>query len=376
MGFRRHLIGSLAAAALIAPSLVSADAPAAKWYDSVSLGGYAAAYYQQSLNMPVSAVEQSGYRQFDTTTNQFTLQDAEIHVAKTDTASNTNYYLSLVFGPHADGSTVAGNNAVLVNAAYAAQVFGPVTLTVGKMFTTVGYEVGNSAGNPNFGRSILFFEEPAWNVGAQVSYAMPMGFTLSGELVDGNTTAYVTNGAKDYQAELAYAGIKNLSLSGQWYQDNSTDGAGSPINLFNFIGTYTLSDSLSVAGEYLYKGETSSGKKAQGYDLYAIYNTPISNLSVTGRFGQWFTPDQWGTATVPTAVSFSGLLPASFLSGDYQTDDYTVTVKYVAGELTHILEYRALASNLYRYSTKESPTSASDFSQIDETITYAAEVSF
>ena len=108
---------------------------------------------------------------------------------------------------------------------------------------------------------------------------------------------------------------------------------------FNLLGSYTPMDNLTVAGELLYETEVVNpdvnglngnayDPKQQGYAVYVSYTTPIAGLTVVPRFEQWYTPDVY-LAEVTLSPNASG--PWS---------EFTLTLKYAKGPLTHYLEYR------------------------------------
>ena len=392
MSFSRHLIGSLAAAAILAPSLVKADAPAAKWYDKVSVSGYATSSYDLWLNQPAANSNFNGTipgRAFDQTPNAF-VYGGEMIFAYQDAASKTGANVDILYGTLnlIDGNTNYGNdnwNMVSIGQADVTQALGPITLTIGKFATPVGYESWNVTSDANFSRSIIYQQEPYYSIGAKVDYAAPAGITASLWLDNGNSTSFTNSDAKNWGVALAYAGVKNLTVNAQWYEDlaNSYKNSGGGQGYFDTIDnidvnvSYQVMDSLSLAGEYLYKtaldGSSDADRfnvfdkfspKAQGYALYATYTTPVSNLSVAGRFESWFSPDQNSSTWGNTSVGMS----------EYQVDSYTLTVKYVMGPLSHILEYRSDASNGYDFQTNS--TNNNNLSQTDQTVTYAAVYGF
>ena len=401
---KNHLIaGGMLLGALAMPTLASADvtgtAAAATpvptptpvpWYSKVTVGGYVDAYYQQSLNRPsdssATSVQPLAYRAFDTTENQFTFGGGELTLKQGDTASNTGYFVDLLLGPKAAiyNGDAATADAVEIGQAYVTQAFGNATFTLGKFGTPIGYEVTYTPSNANFSRSLLFSQEPYYNTGIRLDYTLPAGVVLSGFADDGNSVNNVINAGKDYGGVIAYSGVKNLNLTGVYYLNpyaNNALGQISNIDWFNVIAAYTATSSLSFAGEYLLKdymdpiAKSSTYKpyspKQQGYALYATYNTPIANLTLSPRYEQWFNPDG-GSATGYYNIPLAG--PSTL---PYQLNDATVTLKYAMGPLAHILEYRADASNRSEFVTGNIPSSGTPtFSQIQQTITYAAEYSF
>jgi hypothetical protein len=248
-------------------------------------------------------------------------------------------------------------------------------LTFGKFPTFIGTEVEAVTGDNNFSRGLVYGLEPVYNVGLKVDYSLPASFTLTGQLDNGNSVDDAANEGKGYGAALAWAGVKNLGLTASWSAEPGvkTAGGGIPYTDFiNVLASFQATDSLGFNAEYLYKtvlsadGGTTPSTKQNAYALYANWATPMKGLSLLPRFEQVFSPDN---------NNVNGTGSTTITAFPLQQDSYTLTLKYVDGPLTHFLEYRADASDLYQYSGPK-PTSATDAKQIAQTVTYAAAYSF
>jgi len=401
---KQHLItGGLILGALVAPALAMADDTATPvptptplaWYQKLTVGGYLDEYYQLSFNEP-QAIQAgnmgypSVYRPFDPLVNQFAFGGGELTLKQGDSASGTGYFVDLLMGPTASiytgvvpSSQEAYADQVLIGQAYVTQAFGNATFTLGKFGTPVGYEVTYLPSDANFSRSLLYNAEPLYHTGLELAYTLPMSFTATGWVGDGQNVEIDLNRGKDYGAQLAYAGISNLNLTGTWYLDEANLDGGQlySTNDANFIATYTLGSSLTFAGEYLltefsllgnpaYAGGPHYNPIEQGYALYATYNTPIANLSLSPRFEQWYSPDD-------AALGYAGIAPATAAN---VTDDYTLTLKYQMGPLAHMLEYRMDAINYSSLAAAGFATAESNKpnfpSEVNQTLTYAAVYSF
>jgi hypothetical protein len=416
--FKKHLItGSLILGALAVPALGLADdttaaAPAAtpvatptpmSWYQKITVGGYLDEYYQLDFNQPANVGGLPNYRAFDNTTNQFSFGGGELTLTQNDSASNSGYFVDLLMGPEAgiysgDGS----NNGVEIGQAYLTQTFGNAKFTFGKFGTPVGYEVTYLPSNANFSRSLLYTQEPLYHVGLEMAYTLPMSWVATLWADDGNSYDNPQNAGKDYGAQLAYTGVKNLSLTGTWYLNNdmnlNVSGVSDlyDIEWGNFIASYTATSELTFAGEYLYKQYallgngvwSSAGGPAllgnydpiqQGYALYATYSpASMANWSLSPRFEQWYNP----TLGFNNA-SFGGFLGGylnngSSLPGSTPNvlDDYTLTLKYQMGPLAHMLEYRADATSFAGFTTSNGKNNYTFPSKVQQTLTYAAVYSF
>jgi len=423
ISFKKQLItGSLILGALAVPALGLADDTAAaatpvatptplSWYQKITVGGYLDEYYQMNFNNPESTgytAAPDGARVFDNTSNEFTFGGGELTLKQSDSASGTGYFVDLLMGPAAgiynvDGAT---KDSVELGQAYVTQSFGNATFTLGKFGTPIGYEVTYLPSNANFSRSLLYFNEPLYHVGLELAYTLPMSWTATGWIDDGNSTDGAASSGRDYGLQLAYSGIKNLNLTGTWYLQNYLTTGGIPfvlapttdvdssVNWANLVATYTANSEWNFAGEYLFKsfdvlgdplydnfidgntGFPNYNTENMGYALYATYApSSVANLSISPRFEQWFNP----TAGIPlnpfTGSNIGGYVGANSTA---VFNDYTLTVKYQMGPLAHMLEYRADASNANIFPTNNTNGNyAEPFnSKIQQSLTYAAVYSF
>ncbi|MGH7441178.1 MAG: hypothetical protein ACREKE_00740, partial [bacterium] len=167
----------------------------------------------------------------------------------------------------------------------------------------------------------------------------------------------------------------NLNLTGTYYYDDA-EQYGNNIEHFDlddFVASYSASDSLSFAGEFLNEVQPQISNhnirysQTSGYSLYATYS-PIANLSISPRYTRIFNNNS--TDTHQDFDDQDGFYPGNDSAAAF--DDYTLTAKYQMGPLTHILEYQADAASEYEYftGTNQTPT------QIQQTLTYAAVYAF
>jgi len=350
------ITGALALA-LAAPALRAADAP--KWYEKVSLGGYAEAYYQQLFieGSGVAAPQAPLGRAFDKVQSQFQGGSGELTLSASDEASKTGYMLDVLFGTKAASITGDSSTVLAVGAANVSESFGAAKVTVGKYATFIGTEVWGTPGNSNFSRGILYQNEPFGHTGLKLDYSLPMDLVLSGEVDNGDSVTVTATSDKGYGAMLAYSGIKAMPVSIAYYKTPVVVGGDILAKSYaNVLLAYTVSDSLGLNAEYLYVCDPTSGTLAtpymvsHGVALYANYATPIAGLSLNGRFEQLTQVD---------AVNV--------------VDTYTLTLKCAKGPLTHILEYRGDADSAYVFPGMKA---TDPLTQTQTTVTYAAVYGF
>jgi hypothetical protein len=314
-----------------------ADSTPPAWYTNTSIHGYVDANYGYYFNglAPVA-----GSTVFNTTDQMFTLNGAKLAIANNDAASGTGGEVDLLYGPMADiYNGTATTAALAIEQAFLTQAFGPVTFTLGKAETFVGFEGTDTPSDYNYSRSLLFGQEPFYNTGVKASWAATSTLTILGYMGDGNSVDVGTANHPDFGAQVGFTGISNLSLTGTYYDNPNTTlpavgGLWTNNDMFNFVATYQAMPNLGFAGEYLYSynavpSDSSEPKGIpsidnQGYSLYADYATPVAGLKVDPRFSQYYFN--------PYAA---GIVPGL----DTVVDQLTVTVKYAKGPLTHYLEF-------------------------------------
>src|SRR6266700_7232555 len=143
-----------------------ADAPAAKWYDTIGLSGYFQSSYGANLNDPHNGagakVGNTG-RQFDTDSNGFSFNTFLLQIAK-PVGDSDHYGFTVRLRTGQDASSVSGGGSLFVQEAYATYAVPSTKLSIigGKFLTPEGYEVPDTVNNPNFSAGLLFFAAEAF----------------------------------------------------------------------------------------------------------------------------------------------------------------------------------------------------------------------
>jgi hypothetical protein len=369
MPLRHTLTTTVLAAAGLAAGLQAADAP--PWYQSTKLSGYADAYYKFNPDGRKSAAASQVDDVFDVHQNVFALAGGKLSLASLDGMGLVDLY----FGDYAAAlqpPTLPQTTAV--GQAFISQPVGPLTVTLGRFFTHVGYEVVDSVANLNYSRGLLFGQVPFFHQGLKVNYTPMEGLGLMAMLDNGNSVNYPSANQTAGGAQLSYTGMAGLSLYLNYYYEPTVLAAGTPSEIWekrhflDLVFNYTLKDGLLAGGEYLYltnmaAGDTdsagnalgssmvdpSTGKlvpfsaKTQGFALYVDYLTPMEGLSLTPRFEALYMPDA---------------APATPGDGGLTKFDYTLTARLVKGAVTNWLELRVDAADdaVYPAAVSAGPT--------------------
>jgi hypothetical protein len=248
----------LAAAETAAPAAPAAPSLADVLASSgITVNGYVAASYYHSSGY-------NSFHQFDVDHDTFQLDQAGLTVA---------YQPKQGFGALVD--LMAGEDARILHAAedghdnsfdarqaYVQYATGPLTVIGGKFVTLAGVETINPTSNTNFSRSFLFFAEPLTHTGVRASWAANGMLTLIGGVNNGWNTTSTSYGSKTAELGAALTPTKQLSLSLQGYF-GKVPGYDAERSFIDFVGSYAVSDALSVSLNY----DWGKQQQALGPDL-------------------------------------------------------------------------------------------------------------
>lgn len=334
------------ASLLLGATAQAAEAP--KWYETTKVSGFLEGYYKLNLDGRKSAGSSTSSTVFDKHQNVFALQGGKVELSTADAL------VDLYFGDYGNSlQPTVGTEAAAIGQAYISQPVGPTTVTFGRFFTHLGYEVNDAVANVNFTRGLLFSQLPFYHQGVKVNYAPVEGLGLMAMLDNGNSVNYPTTNETAGGAQVSYTGITGLATYFNYYYQPLPGLVWEKKHFLEFVGTYGLMEGLTLGANYLYTtsiaaGDTDSvtgnvlgtnmvdpatGKlvayspKMNAYALYLDYATPVEGLSVTPRFEAAYLPDN-GNA------------------GDGMTRfDYTLTARYTKGSLINWLEWRTDAAD-------------------------------
>jgi hypothetical protein len=283
------------AAALAVPGLASAQAPAAAGPAAPTLdkvleaSGVAMSGYIDTAYTHANKNIEGGFspRVFDSYNNDFLLHQVGLQIAK-QPKSGFGGLVNITAGsdatvihsfPDASGSTFD------VTQAYLQYAGGPLTIIGGKFTTLHGTEVIWSPSNANYSRSLLFGSVPFTHTGVRGTYAVGDSLNLIAGVNNGWDQMTDRNKGKTLELGVTATPIKPLSLAASYYGGtefgNVTDATGNNIqgkrDSFNFVGTWTVMDPLSIGFEYLQVkqkdavSDGAGGTKSATYSGFAGY---------------------------------------------------------------------------------------------------------
>ena len=261
------------AAAASAPAVPSLGAVIAAT-PGLSLNGYVATTY---THFDTSTPAQ---RQFDTTQNGFTLNQASLTAAYLPT-SGFGASVTLLGGN--DATYLPGGSQMGVENAFVQYAQGNLTLLAGRLPTLAGMEVVSPLANNEISRSLLFFDlEPIFHTGVRASYAVDGALTVTGGVNDGfNRASPVTGASKTVELGASGSPTKMFSYSVAYYYTGTSAYYNSAVlskeQLLDLVGNLNATDALSfglnidLVSKNDYNGIGTGTGKANGYALYANY---------------------------------------------------------------------------------------------------------
>jgi len=239
----------------------------------VTVSGYVGASYYHSSGY-------NSFHEFDVHHDTFQLDQAGLSVA---------YQPKEGFGALVD--LVAGEDARILNAAengsdgefnvrqaYVQYATGPLTLIGGKFTTLAGEEYSNITSNTNFSRSLLFFAEPLTHTGIRATWAATGTLNLMAGVNNGWNTTSTSYGSKTAELGAAFTPTKQLALNLQGYF-GKVPGFDAERSFVDFVGSYNLTDALSVAVSYDWGKQEQKGAADLDWDGVAGYvNYTLNSL--------------------------------------------------------------------------------------------------
>ncbi len=309
----------------------SKDQGGLNFFREVEVSGFIDGYYGYNFNKPAGRV--NVLRNFDTRSNQFALNLAEIVIEKKPDPLNSRvgFRLDLDYGPATDlvhASEPGGSQVYKViqqaYGSYLAPVGSGLQIDVGKFVTWNGAEVIETKDNWNYSRGLLFaWAIPYYHAGVRAKYS------------------FNSNSGKTFGLSLTLAPTPKLSIIQNYTTGpEQTNDRHHFRHLLDTIVTYNFNKQWAVMGNYDYaQDKLSSGDKVhwQGVAGYLRY-APTEKLAFTPRY-EWFGDyNGFATGTAQRVKEFT-------MTGEYK----------VRPSLIGRLEYRRDWSNQF-FFPKSDPT--------------------
>jgi hypothetical protein len=314
----------------------------AEFFKTTELSGFVDGYYGWNFNR----VGPIALRAFDVNHNEFSLNLAQISLQKKPTAdSRIGFRMDFDAGPTAGlvNAFEPGGPDYLDNIQQAyASVLTPIgrglQIDFGKFVTPHGAEVIETRDNWNYTRGLLFtLAIPFYHMGARVAYPITDMVGVTGFVVNGWNNVRDNNSAKTVGASVAVKPNDRLAIT-----QNYMVGAEQPDDnddvrhLFDTVVSYTLTDKVSLLGNYDYGRDRIAGEPVDwtGVAMYVKYQH-TERLALVPRFEVIWDSKAFATGTPQTVK------------------EVTLTGEYKFKGLVSRLEYRTDFSNAAFFTTDD-----------------------
>ena len=307
------------------------------FFKSTELTGFVDAYYGWNFDRESPTL----LRNFDVNHNEFSFALAEVALEKKATAdSRVGFRLDFDAGQTADmvnafepGGPEFLDNVQQGYASFLAPVGNGLQIDFGKFVTPHGAEVIESRDNWNYSRGLLFaLAIPYYHMGMRVGYPIADTVSVTGFVVNGWNNVRENNGAKTFGGSVAIKPNDRVSII-----QNYMVGAEQPDNnddlrhLFDTVVSFTLTDRISLMGNYDYGRDEVAGESVDwsGVAGYLKYQHN-ENLAFIPRFEVLWDSKAFTTGalqnvkefTLTGEYKFSGLISRLEFRQDFSDEEF------------------------------------------------------
>jgi hypothetical protein len=299
-----------AAGAAQAGSAQSSDDSFLAFFRSVEVSGFIDGYYGWNFNRPVTG--RSGIeRNFDVQHNSFSLSLAELALEKKPTsASRGGFRLDLDYGQTQTIVNAAepGDKSVLQTIgqaylSYLAPAGSGLQIDFGKFVTPFGAEVIKAKDDWNYSRSDLFaLAIPYYHMGVRTTYSVNSKFALAGFLVNGWNDVLDNNTGKSVAVQATVKPVSALAIS-----ETYMAGPEQPRDnqdwrhVWDTVATYTLTQKVSLIGNYDYGRDKQSGATVTWQGLAGYLRLqPVGWFALSPRAEFYKDPEGFTTGMAQT----------------------------------------------------------------------------
>jgi hypothetical protein len=288
-----------------APAAPDPDKVTLNFFKGTEIGGLVDGYYDY-----FSTKTDGLYRNFDTKHNAFTLNMAELWVAKTPAAdSPVGYKIRLNYGPAASNLIAfaePGGPLVNVEEAYGSFLTGKTQIDFGKFVTNAGAEVIEAKDNWNYSRSLLFaLAIPYYHAGVRMTYNANDKVSFMAGLVNGWNNVQENNSGKTFMASVTLKPTGSFTFIENYMVGPETPDNATTRNLSDTVLTYTVGPKLSLMGNVDFGAD--GGANWQGYAGYLKYQA-APKVAIVPRYEFYNDTDGFSTGTPQNLREFTTTL--------------------------------------------------------------------
>jgi hypothetical protein len=252
----------------------------------VTIGGFVDTYYSWNAAKPPSHTNR--YRNFDLSSQQFVLSEAQVDVDRP--AAPIGFHIALNTGAASDiihtGSSSTMNFLMQGYVSLLLPVGAGLSVDAGKFVTHMGSETISAKDNYNYSRSYLFaWAIPYYHIGVRASYPLTEQLTVGANVSNG-WNADVKANSKTFGATVSYRPGPAVTLTANWIGGpEQVDSSLSPFRqIAELSPTLQLSQRITLAADAMYGVEKQAGENLvwKGVALYGRYAVG-ENSAVSAR---------------------------------------------------------------------------------------------
>ena len=358
----REVTAEVEASAATAEQDASAN-PVVEFFKQIEVSGLVDAYYLWSFNE-----EDLALRNFDVNHNSFSLNYAELAIGKpVSETSRGGFRLDFGVGDTADlvnlfepGGTDYLKHVQQAYVSYLAPVGSGLTIDFGKFVTPTGGEVIENKDNFNYSRGLLFaLTIPYYHTGFRVGYAVNDKVSVTGFLLNGWNNVRDNNGAKTVGLSVATKPTEKAGLSFNYLVGNefADEDNGGTRNLLDIVGTYAVSDKVSLLGNFDYGRDSLDGVDVNWYGLAVGLKYQHDDQWAFSPRYEWVVDDDGfatGLSQTLQSLTFTGeykatggLITRFEFRSDFSDEDY-----FVKGSGLKSNQPSASVAFIYAFSSK------------------------
>ncbi len=292
-------------------------------------------YYAQSSNRGGNSSstadpsdDTTTLRYYDNQHDDFALNLAEISFSAA--VDRTSFVMELDFGEFAEQNSSDEVTKHIGQAFITHDFDGEHTLSVGKMYTHVGFELAKSIDNWNYSRSYTFgYGGPFWHEGIALRGLYKNGFRWGAFAYDRTDNRRDNNRDKSYGAQLGWGNEKLALIYNLLHGPEQTDTDGDARTIHEFNAQYNFSPHLSVALDLLQGRDVNAGGNGKDQEWRSLAG--YVNWKATEKWRLALRSEWFGESTDAQASSYR-------LSGGKPVDitSHTLTLGHSLGQRNEI----------------------------------------
>lgn len=287
-------------------------------------------------------------RYYDNQHDDFALNLAEISFSAA--VDRTSFVMDLDFGEFAEQNAPGDEITKHVGQAFITHDFdGKHNLSVGKMYTHVGFELAKSIDNWNYSRSYTFgYGGPFWHEGIALKGLYENGIRWGLFAYDRTDARRDNNRDKSYGAQLGWANEKLAVIYNVIHGPEQTDADGDARTIHELNAQYNFNSDISAAIDLLSGRDVNAGANDEDQVWQSLAG--YLNWKATDKWRFAIRSEWFGESTDSAATTYR-------LSGGKPVDinSHTLTIAHSLGQRNEVrLELRHDGATEPLYSSRSS----------------------